>query len=282
MISPKGPEVEVIARQIANAHTCFNCLNTLWFIPLIPVLVKVVTKIVPGKEMDRLPSEPIYLDYNLLDQTPFAAIHLATKELIRLAQMSFDMIVSSQKAFVGNDIAEAKKVMEMEDNLDTLQGKIVHYLAGMCSSETATNEKQAEIISGLMRVAADIEHIGDQCKNIAQFAETKIKNGYEFSQEAYAEIYSCYDVVKKMARDSIVAIEENDLVAVARVQINEDVLDEKEIKYRMRHMDRLKGKKCSPDFAVIYSDVLHNLERIGDCCNNIADEVLKGQKHTFK
>ena len=57
-ISPKGPEVEVISRQIANAHLCFNLFNTIWFIPIIPILVKVVTKIVPGKEVDRLPSEP--------------------------------------------------------------------------------------------------------------------------------------------------------------------------------------------------------------------------------
>ena len=48
-ISPKGPEVEVISRQIANAHLCFNLFNTIWFIPIIPILVKVVTKIVPER-----------------------------------------------------------------------------------------------------------------------------------------------------------------------------------------------------------------------------------------
>ena len=49
-ISPKGAEIDVIARQIANAHLCFNLFNTIVFIPLIGVLVKVVTKLVPGKE----------------------------------------------------------------------------------------------------------------------------------------------------------------------------------------------------------------------------------------
>ena len=32
-ISPKGPEVEVISRQIANAHTCFNITMTLLWLP---------------------------------------------------------------------------------------------------------------------------------------------------------------------------------------------------------------------------------------------------------
>jgi len=278
MISPKGPEVEVIARQIANAHLCFNGLNTLIFLPLIPILVKIVTKIVPGRELERLPSEPIYLDEHLIDQTPFAAIHLATKELVRFAGMGHEMIVASQKAFIGGESSAVKKVYDMENDIDSLYEKIVHYLAAMCSSETATNEKQAERISGLMRVAADIEHLGDQCKNIAEFAESKIKQKLEFSPEAYSEIYGCFDLVKKMSKDSISALENEDMEAVARIRINEDLLDEKEVKYRANHIARLNQKKCLPAFTVIYTDVLHNIERIGDCCNNIADEVIEAQK----
>lgn len=38
-ISPKGPEIEVISRQIANAHTTFNIVCTLIWLPLIPCRV---------------------------------------------------------------------------------------------------------------------------------------------------------------------------------------------------------------------------------------------------
>lgn len=48
-ISPKGNEVDVISRQIANAHTGFNLTMTLIWIPLIPVMVKIVMKLVPEK-----------------------------------------------------------------------------------------------------------------------------------------------------------------------------------------------------------------------------------------
>ena len=167
--------------------------------------MKVVTKIIPGKELDKLPADPVYLDYNVLEQ-PFAAIHLATKELVRLGRMSFDMIVSAQKAFIGNDSDAVKKVMETEDTVDELQGKILNYLSAMVSREKTTEEQGAEI-SGLMHVAADIEHVGDHCKNIAEFADAKIKNSYEFSEEAYSEIYSCFDLAKKMAEDSISSLE---------------------------------------------------------------------------
>ncbi|MBC8568704.1 Na/Pi cotransporter family protein [Mogibacterium sp. NSJ-24] len=275
-ISPQGAEVDVISRQIANAHLGFNLFNTIWFIPLIGVLVKVVTKIIPGKELDKLPADPVYLDYNVLEQ-PFAAIHLATKELVRLGRMSFDMIVSAQKAFIGNDSDAVKKVMETEDTVDELQGKILNYLSAMVSREKTTEEQGAEI-SGLMHVAADIEHVGDHCKNIAEFADAKIKNSYEFSEEAYSEIYSCFDLAKKMAEDSISSLENDDLERAKGVRIMETEMDTREKELRAHHMERLTQKKCSPEFTVIYTDVIHDIEKIGDYCNNIADAVIENHK----
>ena len=48
-ISPKGPETAVISRQIANAHTVFNVAMALIWIPLIWLMVRIVTWIIPEK-----------------------------------------------------------------------------------------------------------------------------------------------------------------------------------------------------------------------------------------
>ncbi len=42
LISPKGPELEVISRQIANAHTAFNVCCALLWLPLLPWMVRLV------------------------------------------------------------------------------------------------------------------------------------------------------------------------------------------------------------------------------------------------
>ena len=52
-VSPKGPELEVLARQIANAHTLFNLLCTLVWLPLTPVMVQLVCKLVPQPQSSR-------------------------------------------------------------------------------------------------------------------------------------------------------------------------------------------------------------------------------------
>ena len=49
MISPKGPELEVIARQIANAHTLFNLICTAAWLPLTPLMVRLVCGLVPDR-----------------------------------------------------------------------------------------------------------------------------------------------------------------------------------------------------------------------------------------
>lgn len=50
LISPKGIEVQIIARQIANAHMAFNIFNTILWLPLIPLMIRIVNFIVRGNE----------------------------------------------------------------------------------------------------------------------------------------------------------------------------------------------------------------------------------------
>ena len=85
-ISPKGPEVEVISRQIANAHTVFNITMTLIWIPLIWLMVKIVMRIIPdGKKTVYSNSEAMFLDVKLIGQ-PTAALQMVVKEILRCTE----------------------------------------------------------------------------------------------------------------------------------------------------------------------------------------------------
>ena len=273
MISPSGDELNVISRQIANAHMCFNIATTIVFLPLINVLVKVVTKIVPGDDQEKSPMETVYLDYNVLEQ-PFAAIYLATKELARMAEMTAAMIVETKKAFLGNDLETAHKVIETDLIINNLRDKIVKYLSSIFPVETVT-EHQSVTISGLMHVVSDIEHIGDNCKDIANFAVDKIAKGYSFSDSACAEIYQCFDHSSKMVSDSIEALNTGNTLLARHVKEQQEEMADMEEHLREKHMRRLNKKQCSPEFSVVYTDIVNDLKKIGDNCDNIANAVLK-------
>lgn len=271
-ISPSGAEVHILARQIANAHTCFNLVNTLLFLPFIWLLVKVVVKIIPGKDSEQLASEPLYLDYKLIEQ-PVFAIHMATKELSRIANFTSKMIIDSKKAFLGNDIQAIKTVLDTEEIVNKLQDETVKYLATVFATDTLT-ERQATMVSGLIHTASDIEHIGDHCTNIAEFAHEKMKNGYGFSDSACAEIYECFDHVSRMTKHAISALEKGDMNLAKDVLLQEEQMDAMEERLKKEHIKRLYERVCSPEFAVMYTDIIHNIEQIGDCCQNIAEAVL--------
>lgn len=271
-VSPSGDELDVIARQIANAHLCFNVATTIVFLPLIGILVKIVTTIIPDKVETKDPMDALYLDYNVLEQ-PFAAIHLATLELSRMAEITAEMLVDAKKAFLGDDPGAVAEVKKKELHVNHLRDLIIKYLSSMFSAETVT-EHQALTISGLMHIVADIEHIGDNCENIADFAQEKIDSGYMFSDTAYSEIYQCFDHAGKMLHNSIESLSEGNTTLANIVLRQEDELDELESLFREKHMKRLDSGECSPEFTVLYMDIIHNIERMGDNCENIANAVL--------
>ena len=271
-ISPDGNELDVISRQIANAHLSFNVATTIVFIPLIGVLVRIVQKLIPGHVAEKDPMDPIYLDYNVLDR-PFAAIHLAKKELARMAQVSSEMVIETKKAFLGNDLNAAEIVLKKELIVNNLRDMITKYLSSILAAESVT-EHQAETISGLFHVVSDVEHIGDHCKDIAHFAMEKTKSGYEFSETACAEIYQCFEQGTKMVNEAIEALGTGDFELAKDIKREEIRMNKLEANLRDKHMERLNRKECSPEFTVIYTDVVHYIEKIGDCCDNIANKVL--------
>lgn len=61
-ISPKGAEVEVISRQIANAHTMFNVVCTLIWLPMIGLLVKIVKAIIRDDPKETAAQKELELD----------------------------------------------------------------------------------------------------------------------------------------------------------------------------------------------------------------------------
>ena len=78
-----------------------------------------------------------------------------------------------------------------------------------------------------------------------------------------------------MTGDSIDALENGDSEKAGGVREMETEMNIMEGELRQRHMVRLTQKKCSPEFTVIYTDVIHDIEKIGDYCDNIANVIIE-------
>lgn len=174
-ISPKGNEIDVISRQIANAHTGFNLVMTLIWIPLIPLMVKIVMKLVPdGKEMGAKALEnPNYLDNKLIAQ-PAAALQLVAKEVMYCAKIVDEMIGKLQSGNGKIDKENAGIVEEKAKILQKLYASINDYFAALYSGGVLT-EEQASQSAGMQSILCDIDRIGQLTRKSWKPWQNRIK-----------------------------------------------------------------------------------------------------------
>ena len=183
MISTKGPEVEVIARQIANAHTIFNVTMTLIWLPLIWLLVKIVVKILPYKEKTGAAKEkPVFLDPRLVNQ-PAAAMEMVAREILRCSGMVEHMIHRLNHAIERQDLRRVDSILKESIVVRKLYDNIVSYLSSLFSSGSMT-EEQANQTAGMMYILSDIERADALCTEATESLQNILTKKHQLSPEA--------------------------------------------------------------------------------------------------
>lgn len=273
MISPKGPEVEVISRQIANAHTCFNLVMTLIWIPLVGVLVKIVMKIVPdGRKELANQAEPKYLDNKILGQ-PAAALQLAAKEAIRCGELVGEMIKLLVTAVKKEDRHAVSEVTENGEITAKIYNEITEYLAEMFSAGVLT-EAQATQTAGMMYVLSEIDRMGRLSVEIAGEIQKKIDKKYKYSDDAMNDLQKSLELIKGMYEEAMKILISGDTENARKLIKKKDKALDLDLKMRKAHMQRVNKGKCKASLTAPFTEILHGIDRMGNSCVNIADAAL--------
>lgn len=271
-ISPSGNEVDVIARQIANAHTCFNIVCTLIWLPLLPVMVKLVTTIIPGKDkLLQTDCKPKFLDEKLLDQ-PVAAMYLLSQEIGRCADMASDMLNTAKAALHGK--AEDFHAYEVESNqVRNLRNDINDYTAKLLSSGVLT-ESQSEQTAGLLYVSNNIDRMTEYSQRVTQTVQQVYQSGRKLSASAEQELNECYDTAHDLFDRAVDSVRYGDADMAQQVLADKKKLRKAQKRFNKAHMARVKAGKCEANLTADFSAILYGLERMVDNSVNIAEETL--------
>ena len=271
-ISPQGSEIDVISRQIANAHTSVNIANTLIWLPLIWLMVKIVMKIVPGKdENENRAGEPIFIDSNMLNR-PVFALHLIRKEVVHMAGSVCKVISDTKAAFVERDPEALLRVKAAAQDVESVQEKSVQRLS-MLMSEGSLTEEQAKETVAYMYVMNELARIGTSSVDIANVAEMKREKGSKFSKDAVREIEDSLTAIATMVDNCGFALQEGNRESVEYTLDRKREVLSVEARLMKNHMSRLKKGKCSPEFTVAFTTVLHALERMNNNCISAAEMI---------
>lgn len=262
--------------QIANAHLIFKVVTTIILFPFANQLVKLSILILPDKNNDKVrPSlaercshlsthnigNVAIITSNIRDEVQY--MYSIAKENVEL---SFDAVID-------NKMDDDKLIRENEDKLDTLNAQICQYISSVISKPMPAHD--SEVISGYMRVVNNIERIGDHAMNLAGYVKFLKNNNKAFSDVAINEIFE----MKKICLDAMELFEgdmrQNSITALAEVAQAEQVLDDVTDKYRQYQIDRMKTTSCGAEASVIYSEMLTDIERLGDHLLNIGEMYSK-------
>ena len=272
-VAPYGKFVSMTAatltRQIANAHSFFNISVTLLLLPCVAGLVWMARRMVPGEEV-RADTSSQYLDDTLLN-TPSIALEQSRKELLRMAELSSEMLHACRGALLRAELIHVKAVTETEEQVDFLQRVIDDFLDRI--DGTRLSELAARRLHVLQHVTGDIERVGDHAVNIAERSEILIKKGFEFSAKAQRDLSDMFEKVIRLYDLSLQALRYEDRAIANDVLVLEKDVDRLEVLYKEGHVERLRQGVCNPSAGILYVEVLQNLERIGDHAVNIAGDV---------
>ncbi len=273
MISPKGPEIEVISRQIANAHTTFNIVMTLIWTPLLFVMVKLVMRLIPDKkEGEGDPAEPVYLDDRLMAQ-PAAALQLAAKEILHLAFLVGEQLHLTTGMVRRKEEGQPAAGIEQRERLKGLGDKITEYLSGLFSAGVLTEEQAAQT-AGVMYLLGDVERMGELCADVTLAIEDRDRRKTKYSKEAMKDLEKSLKVIEDMYGAALQVLTKGDEESARKIRKKKEKVLDLDIEMRKGHMDRVSKGKCATEMTGPLNDILHAIDRMGNCCVNIADAAL--------
>ncbi len=211
-------------RQIANAHTLFNVVNTFIFLWFITPLVWLLNRIIPERpEVGVVSVEPKYLDDMLLE-TPPLALDRVRLELGRLGEYVLRMVQKSLPTAIQGSEADLQKLADMDDDVDALQGAIVTYL-GKLSQENLF-KGQSEQLYDYMAVANYLENIGDTIEtNIVDAGRDRFKHNVQISVLTQEVLVRLHDKVCWALKHTLTAVLSADKAMAQEVIVAKDEIN---------------------------------------------------------
>lgn len=257
-----------VARQLANAHTIFNVTNTVLLFPFINQFVALIERIIPGEDYGP-GTKPQFLDRNIL-HTP-AAIIAATRETLRMCDISLEMLNESFQSFLTGDQDLMESVLVKEETINKLEREIVSYLTA--AADNPWTPKQHQKITSLIHSAHDVERVADLSTNIVELAQAKSKHYVKLSDTAVEELQTMFAKVESIYARAIEVLRTEKVKAAENLIAEDDEVDRMEKEFRDSHIRRLNEGKCHPEAGVLYLDVISTLERVADHGTNLAEAV---------
>jgi len=259
---------------IAVAHSTFNIINTLVFLPFIGFLENMSIRLVPRTE-ESIDFGTQYLEKHLLD-TPSLALEQVYNEIIYMLTISRKAATHALASFLESDTKRIKKTLMLETVTDNLQSEITQYIIDLSKRNLPPGE--AEAVPVLIHNVNDLERVGDHCQSLAELARRKIEENLPFNDQAVSEIKLMWGQIEQMFEEADYALRNSDVKTARKMLEREKHINRLQEQFKQSHILRLNDGNHHLDSGFIFLEFIDNLEKIGDRLTNIAQSVIGKMK----
>jgi len=262
-----------VAQQITFGHLLFNAVTVVAFIFLLRPFSYWVERLIPGKA-EILPIWPEYLDKQCLSD-PGEALECVRRELGRELFLARNMFTETFRLIRDYREGRRKDILYVEFVVNNLRDEVAQYLWKI--SGGTLSEEHSKRLFVYAAMVDDIKSIAKHTVNILELCRHRHRRNVDFTRWALSDLKTIGTLIDENIADALSLIERRDEEKIRDVTRREEEVDRKVMEARESHLERFHKRICQAEAGPIYVEMLVNLERISDHCQNIADfaEELK-------
>ena len=274
-----GDSMSPVPIALSIFHTGFNLLNVLMLIWFVPALVRVAERTVKSQgDMD----EEFHLEHigGGLMQTAELSVLEAKKEVSKFGDIStrlFSMIPELMKETDSKKFGKLMdKIRKYEDITDRMEVEIANYLAKAAQGEMS--DSASIKTRSMLSIINDMERIGDICYQMSITLERKSEQKMYFTPE----IRETLEEMMKEVSKALEIMNNNLNSEYPQVLINdaneiEISINKMRNKLRKTYFEKIEKGEFNIQTGMIYSNLIHSLEKVGDHVFNITEAII-GEK----
>ena len=280
-LSPLNVVGESVAIPIGLSifHTTFNIINVLLLVGFVPLISRIVIKMQPSKgELD----EEFHLEHigtGLMSTTELSIVE-ANKEVIKFGKITAKLFGFIPELLKEKDSKKFRTLMarirKYEEITDRMEVEIADYLAKASQGELSV---AASIkVRAMISMINDMERIGDICYQMSISVERKNEQKAQFMPEPTASLEEMIVEVNKALRVMNNNLNTNySQVVLTEADEVEIVINKLRNKLRKNYLQRIEKGEVKIETAMIYNNLIHSLEKVGDHIFNISEAIVGDQ-----
>lgn len=258
---------------IAFADIFYKIISALILVWFNKYFVKLTYLIIKGDERNDLIKN---LEETNIKDSAFS-LQLSFKAIEYMCGLVWVMFENTKKFSFEKDMKLYNRCLKIEEKVDEVDVKIHDYLIKVAQNNL--DKSQSYELAKHMDTIRDLERISDHCMNLLECFLLRYDNNEVYSSNGKLELEDIFSKVEKMVKGSIEAFKNTNKDIAQSILLIEDEVDDAEEKYRKNHLLRMYNGICKATMANNFSDILSNLERIGDHSTNIAEKIISGDEY---